>query len=176
MTKKLAADLTLEEIAMLADGSGIPDATAHKLAPLIRSDPRLTEPLAELHRMATDARVDCFEDAIKAHRELDQLAGADWRHPGEVLDPEAGIPYPELISVAGARAGRAAGAEKRRLLGILERLERAHAEYRAGEEFFQGTVDRLLDLDRGEAEAFLSRLTEHYRFRRKNPDWRPRED
>lgn len=170
------ANLTLEEIAMLADGTGIADQTARKLAPLIVTDPRLAAPLGQLRRMAKAASVDCFFSAVKAHQELELLIAARWRHPAEVLDPEAGICYSELIALASARAEQAAGAEKERLRKIHQRLEQAHAEHRAAEDFFQRIADWLLARDRQDAEALLRRLTEHHRFRRNNPEWKPRKE
>ncbi len=174
MTSSPETALTLEEIATLADGTDALDNVAWKLAPLVRSHPRLAGPIAELEAMAQDARVAGLRDAVDLHHDFDRLAAAQWQHPAEVLDPDAGISYPELIAIASARAGKARGAERRRLLGIRERLELAYADYRGREEFFEGVVDRLLELDQGAAEGLLKRLTEHHRFRRENPEWKAR--
>ncbi len=168
MTIEPETGLTLEEIASLADGEDLHFEAIKKLPALVRSHPRLAEPLAELRRLAEEAGGTSLRDAVDLHRDFDRLAAAQWRHPAEVLDPDVGICYPEMIAIASARAGKADGAERERLIGIRERLEQAHVEYRETEEFFDGVVDRLLTLDGDEAEKALCRLAEQHRFRRKN--------
>ena len=167
-------DLTIEDVALLVDGTGISDGSARKLAPFFAADPRLAEPLAHLRRLAEDAGADCLWHAVKIDQDLDELiAAGDWNHPAEVLDADAGICYPELISLAASRASKTAGPQKCRLLDVGKRMERAYADEQAVEDFFQRTIDRLLALERDRADALLARLVEHHRFRRENPDWKP---
>ena len=120
--------LTLEDVAILADGTGnIPDETATRLAPLIRGDERFAAALDDLRRMAADAGTAYLADGFDAHASLERLRAEPWTHPRDVLHPDLDVPYRELVAVAAAAAGRAKGAERMTLREVQQRLERAWA-------------------------------------------------
>ena len=121
-------DLTLREVAMLADGADLTAETAAKLAVLVRSCPLFAEQIEQLQAMAEVAGTAFLEDGLAAHRGFDQLMAAQWEHPDEVLGPHEGILYPQMIAMAEARARQAQGEERRRLLEVQERLEQAAGE------------------------------------------------
>ncbi len=131
-TDPTAIPLTPEDVAHLADGTGeFPDDTAARLKVFIRCDDMervqrtwhlIGSHLEELHRMAEDADVELLVDAIFVFRILEQLRSEAWESPGDVLHPRIEVPYPHLISLAGARAERAADAEKAELQQLRQRL------------------------------------------------------
>ena len=112
--------LSLEEVARLADGASISEATAAKLAALVRVCPLFEEQIAKLDAMAEAAGCGELEQALAAHRDFERLLSADWEHPSEAL--AGAMPYGRLISIATARADAAEGDEKERLVEIRDRL------------------------------------------------------
>jgi len=128
MKLETATGLTLEDIAVLADGTGnIPDETAARLAPLVRADDRFAPALDDLRRMTSDAGTAYLADGLDAHASFGRLRSESWTHPTDVLDPDLDVPYRELIAIASAQAGRAKGAEKAELRELRGRLEKAWA-------------------------------------------------
>ena len=124
--------LTIEDVAVLADGTGnIPDATAVRLRPLIccadfehvRSTWHgLAIRLRRLRQLAADAGVDLLADGLWVYRCLERLRSDLWLSPADVLDPRLEVPFPELISMARAFAQRTDGDEQAELLHLADRL------------------------------------------------------
>ena len=163
--------LTLEDIAVLADGTGnIPDDTAVRLQPVICRDDRYAEELAALRQMAEDAATELLEDGLNIFKRLARLRQRGWKKPSDVLaDPDREVPYRELIAMAGAMAGRARGAEKAELEELRERLILAYGEQLGGGK----VVNELVGLEETLAEAVLSRVVGLYRLRRKKGGRKP---
>ncbi len=169
--------LTAEDVAELADGTGnIPDATARRLQALIRCrDPellrrnwdRIGTQLEELGQMAEDAGVDLLVDGLYVLRILEQLRARRWEYTGDVLDPRFEVPYPELISMARARAGRAEGPEKAGLELLAKRLVAVWGGQIGTDEDVDLLIDRLLEVGEEVGEEALGQLVEMYRCRRK---------
>jgi len=128
-------DLTLEDLALLADGAGnVPDATARRLQALIQcSDLEhvgetwrgFVVRIRRLRQMAADAGTRFLADGLDAFRSLERLRSDLWVRPEDVLDPRLEVPYRELIAMARARAERARGDEKGELLDLADRLASA---------------------------------------------------
>ncbi len=127
-----ALPLTPEDVAHLADATGeFPDDTAARLQQLILCDDRervrRTWRLIETHRealrqMAKDAGVELLVDGVYVFRILERLRSEHWECPEDLLHHRVDVPYQELIEMAGAHAGRVAGAEKAELAQLIERL------------------------------------------------------
>ena len=167
MKAKNDKGLTLEDVAALADGAGnLSDETAARLQPFVCEDESFAEDLAALRQMAADAGTKLLDDGLQAFRSLSLLRQRTWKKPSDVLDPRLDAPFPELIAMAGAMAGRAGGAEKAELEELRERLIVAFADQLGGERFLR-MVDELLEVEEAVAEAVLRRLVALYRRRRK---------
>ncbi len=168
MEPKNKAGLTLEDVAILADGIGnIPDGTAERLRPLVREDERLAEDLAALRQLADDAGVQLLEDGLNTYERLGRLRERAWEKPSEVLDPLVEVPYRELIAMAGAMAKRADGGEKAELEELRERLIAAFGDELGGVKILK-MVDELVEVEDAVAETVLGQLVGLYRLRRKN--------
>ncbi len=125
--------LTLEDLALLADGTGnIPDDTAVRLRVLICCSDiericetwrRQAAELERLRRLAAAAHVAELADGLYIFRCLERLRSSQWSSPGEVLDPRLDVPYAELISMARYFAGCAKADEQAELTHLAERLE-----------------------------------------------------
>lgn len=173
MKAETETGLTLEDIAVLADGTGnVLDETAAKLKPLICGDERFAEAIAALRQMAEDAGTRLLADGLHAFRSLSRLREKAWRKPTDVLDPDLDVPFGELISMAGAMAGRAEGEEQAELQRLRERLIDAFGVELGAEKILQMMMDRLGEVEEAVAEAVLSHLLGLYRFRRKSVEGR----
>ncbi|MCP3962325.1 MAG: hypothetical protein GY719_31160 [bacterium] len=115
-------ELTLEEVARLADGGEVSVEMSVKLAGLIRRCPMFASQVAQLEAMAEVAGVGRIEEGLDAHRDLEVLLSEEWEHPGEVLQPGR-LLYGEMIAVAGGRAREVEGQERERVLEVKRRLE-----------------------------------------------------
>ena len=123
MESKIAIGLTMKDIAILADGQGnIPDDTAERLAIFIRGEERVLGTLEQLARMAADAGVEHLADGHDTFENLSRLRQEPWESVTDVLDPRLDVPYPDLISMAGALADRAEGEEQAELRELGRRL------------------------------------------------------
>lgn len=159
--------LSLEDVAILADGTGnIPDDTAERLRPFIRETRRLAEPLAKLRQMAADAGTDFLADGLDTFESLRRLRARLWKRPADVLGTELDIPYNELISMAGAMAERADGEEKAELQELKQRLIAAFGDDLSRQRFFQALLFQLLSVEEDVAEVALEKLLQLYRTRR----------
>ena len=168
--------LTLEDIALLADGTGnIPDDTAIRLQALIccndlkliqRTWRRIASHLEELHEMAEYAGVELLADGLYVFRILEQLRSKTWESTSDVLDPRLDVPFQELIAMARAFADRADGHEKAELQQLGERLVIAVGDQIGGDKFVELLIDRLLEVGEEAAEEALSQLVGIYRHRR----------
>ena len=171
-----AIPLTPEDVAHLADATGeLPDDTATRLQTLIRcADLEQVERtwrligthLKALGQMAEDAGVDLLVDAVFAFHLFERLRSEPWESPEDLLHPGVEMPYQQLISMAGALAERAAGAEKEELGHLRERLIVALGEQLGRERFVQLLIDRLLEIQEEVAESALGHLVGLYRQRR----------
>ncbi len=165
--------LTLEDAALVADEQGqLPRDTEGRVRRLVRSDPRVTGHFDYLEELADEARMP--ETSERLHvgfqclEELERLEqAADWRHPAEVLDPtgEIGIPYRELLQLAGMRARQAAAPERYR--SIERKLERAWSVEKEGEALAERFAERLCAAEPATAERLLRHATRQYRARRR---------
>ncbi len=161
-------ELTLKDIAILLDGVEVPDATAKRLAPFLRQDPRLEEEGAELEQMVQDAGISAeqperFTTALTNDRDFRKLLTApEWERPDEVLDPEAGFSAHELLRIAQARLARSPNP----LLGeVKQKLERAVTLERAVEKLMDVFVQELLRLPGAQAKASMAEMERRYRDR-----------
>ncbi len=171
-----AIPLTPEDVAHLADASGeLPDDTATRLQALIRCDdlervehtwPLIGAHLEALRQMAEDAGVELLVDAVFVLRIFERLRSEHWESPEDLLHPGVEMPYEQLISMAGALAERAVGAEKAELRHLKERLIAALGDQLGGEEFVKLLIDRLLEIREEVAEETLNHLVGLYRHRR----------
>lgn len=158
METQTTTGLTLKDIAILADGAGnISDETAERLAPYVRGDEDLKEPLAELRQMAADAGTPLLADGLHAFEILSRLRSRIWARPSDVLDPRLDVPFDELISMTAAMAERAGDKEKTELQQMKGRHEIGRA-----------LIDRLLEVDEDVAEAAVTHLVGLCRLRRKS--------
>ncbi len=168
--------LTLEDLALIADGTGnIPDDTAARLQAFFNcDDSELLEAfwrwkatqLEELHQMAADAGVELLADGLYAHRCLERLRTEPWDTPGELFDPRLDVPFQELIAMAGVRADRAEGEEAADLRQLIERLIVALGRQVGGDEFVELLIGRLLEVGETVAEEALRQLVGRYHHRR----------
>ncbi len=161
-------ELTFRDIAILLDGVEVPDATAMRLAPFLRQDPRLRQEVAELEQMVQDASISAeqperFTTALTNDRDFRRLLTApEWERPDEVLDPEAGFSVDELLSIAQARLGRSPNPHLRE---VKQRLERAVVARRAVEKLMEVFVQELLRLPGAQAQASIAEMERRYRDR-----------
>ncbi len=172
----LEGPLTLEDLALIADGTGnVPDATATRLQALFScEDPDEVEylwrcyaaALADLRRMAADAGVELLADGLYVHRLLERLRTEPWDAPADLIDPRLDVPYRELIAMTRARAGRAEGEEKAELGQLVERLGAALGAQIRGDSSADLLIDRLLEVGADIAEEALDQLVGLYRDRR----------
>ncbi len=168
--------LTLEDIAHFADTDDeLPDDTAARLQQLVLCDDperfQATWRLIEVHRaalrqMMEDAGVELWMDGIFVFRIFEQLRSEHWENPEDLLHHRVDVPYQALISMAGARARRAASAEKAELEQLIERLTVALGENIAKEKFVTQLIDRLLEVGEEAAEEALNQFLGLYRQRR----------
>ncbi len=163
---QMKTELTLRDVAVLLDGVEVPDATAARLAPFLRNDPRLEEEVTELEMMAQDAGISAeqperFTTAYDNGRDLQRLlAVPEWDRPDQVLDAEAGFSIGELLSIAEAQLARSPDP----LLGeVKKKLELAAAERRAVEQLVEGFLEGLLRLPGKQAEALIAETERRYR-------------
>ncbi len=166
------ASLTLEELALLADGmvESLSDDAARRLAAVIRADPRFSDELAVLEKLAVEAGVRPDESngrlsaAVASDQALGRLLAAEgWRHPGEILDPDGsvGVPYAPLIALAAARQETAA--DPSRLEEVRRRLEEALAAEAAEDRLLEQFLSGLRELPPERAARVLSRAVPEYR-------------
>ena len=169
MESKTAIGLTPKDIAILADGQGnIPDDTAGRLAIFIRGEERAQGILQQLAQMAADAGVEQLADGHDTFESLSRLRQEPWESVIDVLDPRLDVPYPDLISMAGALADRAEGTEHAELRQLERRLILELCGHLAGEKFVALLIQRLLQFGEPIAEEALDHLVRHYRLRRQN--------
>ncbi len=166
------ATLTLEELALLADGmvESLSDDAVRRLAEVIRSDPRFAADLAALEKLAGEAGAPPDESggrlsaAVAADRALGRLLAAEgWTHPAEILDPDgcAGVPYASLIALATARQETAEYPS--RLEEVRRRLEEALAAETAEDRLLERFLAGLRQLPPERAARVLSRAVPQYR-------------
>ena len=121
--------LTLEDIAAIHEGNGLPVETQKRLTAWIRTDAQFDGLVQELHRLADAAglaRNDThrLSGALVVRNQLDALLAAEeeWTHPTEILDPdcELGLECEALL-----RFAEAGSANDPLVSGALERLRDA---------------------------------------------------
>ncbi len=160
--------LTLRDIAILLDGVEVPDATAERLAPFLRQDPRLAHEIAELKLMAQEAGIGAeqrerFTTAYDNDQDFRRLLTApEWDRPDQVLDPEEGFSVDELLRIAEARLARSPNPLLRE---VQQKLERAASVQRAVEKLMEVFVQELLRLPGHQAEASMAEMERRYRDR-----------
>ncbi len=160
------AELTLKDIAILLDGDEIPDATAARLAPFLREDPRLEEEIAELELLAQDAGMapdesERFTNAYDNDQDFRKLLTAkSWQRPDEVLDPDVGISLGELLAIAAARMARSPNPL---LAEVQQKLQRTAEEERAADRLVERFLEGLQRLPTKQAEALIAETERRYR-------------
>ncbi len=160
--------LTLEDIAALADGQDISDDTVRRLSEWVHTDRQFAEPVRHLKALAGDAGVELLSDGELLDRDFDRLLATEgWEHPAELLDPEGevGVPYPELLAIAEARAEARAGrgedaAPIETVRRKLEHAARPHASV-------ESLVDQVLERQPGDPERLLEQALAEVRVRRR---------
>ncbi len=159
-------ELTLKDIAILLDGIEVPDATAERLAPLLRDDPRLEDEVAELELLAQDASIDPehserFTTAYDNDQDFRKLLTAkSWDQRDEIFDPDVGFSLGELLRIAEARLGRSPSPL---LTEVQQKLKRVAAEKRAAERLVERFLEGLQRLPAKQAEALIAETERRYR-------------
>ncbi len=176
MPKTNALDLTLEDVAHLADGTReLSEATATRLQALVRCGDlgRVQESwrlvgshLEALRQLAEDAGVELMVDGIYVFRIFERLRSEHWESPEELLHHGVEVPYQELISMARAHTRRAAGAERAELQQLAESLMVALGRQLGKETFVAQLIGRLLEVGEEAAEEALNQFLGLYRQRR----------
>ncbi len=169
------AHLTLEELALLADGmvESLSDDAVRRLAAVILSDPRFAPQLAALEKLAREAgarpgeAAGYLSAAVAADQALGRLLAAEgWTHPAEILDPDGavGVPYASLIDLAKARQETAE--DQPRVRAVRRRLEEALAAEAAEDRLLERFLAGLRELPPERAARVLSRAVPEYRRER----------
>ncbi len=110
-------------LKLLDPESPLDRPTRQKLLANVRSHPRMVEDFARLDRLASDAGIVDYPQAIQLHWMFKALLeNREWSHPAEVLGEP--IPFGALLLIAEAKIDRAAE-RPARTLRVRELLEAA---------------------------------------------------